>query len=178
LKLLNPFIVLLLLCPGANAALNEQPFPDIPFKVFNTFIEENFSSKVTLATILMLLFTLTENIDLLNLHPQQQNPQLSEEKRVHLSSWIKSLGREIQKKTTDKKFKTLFKKSDSLNSISENQIISTLGTKLNSLANVLGLNSFGSDGKLIQKLQPISKTEIQPILIICPLSSVCSDKKC
>ncbi len=46
------------------------------------------------------------------------------------------------------------------------------------MADVLGLNSFGSNGQLIQKLQPISKTEIEPILMICPLSSICSAKKC
>ena len=67
-QLLSPLIVVAFLCPGANAVQNEQPFPDISFKVFNTFIEENFSSKISLATVLMLLFTVNENTDLLNLH--------------------------------------------------------------------------------------------------------------
>ena len=126
----------------------------------------------------MLLFTITENTDLLNLHQRQQNPQLSDEKWVDLSSWIKSLAREVQKQTTRPKFKTLFKKSESLNLIFNNQIITKIGTKLNDLTDLLGLNSFGNDGQLIQKLLPISKKEIQPILMICPSSNVCSDKKC
>jgi len=79
---------------------------------------------------------------------------------VDLSSWIKSLAREVQKQTTRPKFKTLFKKSESLNLISNNQIITKIGTKLNDLTDLLGLNSFGNDGQLIQKLLPISKKEI------------------
>ena len=79
-------MVLIFLCPGVNALENEQAFPDIPFKLFNEFVAQNFSSKITLATVLMLFFTMTENTDLLNLHQCQQNPQLSDEKQVNLSS--------------------------------------------------------------------------------------------
>ena len=178
MQMLSPLMVLLFLCPGAFAMQKEHAFPDVTFKAFNAFVEQKFSSKITLTTVLMLLFTITENTDLLNLHQRQQNPQLSDEKRVDLSSWIKSLAREVQKQTTRPKFKTLFKKSESLNLISNNQIITKIGTKLNDLTDLLGLNSFGNDGQLIQKLLPISKKEIQPILMICPSSNVCSDKKC
>jgi len=178
LQMLGPFVVLVFLCPGVNAMQNEQAFPDISFKVFNDFIAQNFSSKITLATVLMLLFTTVENPDLLNLHQCQQNPQLSDEKRVNLSSWIKSLAREVQKQTPKPKFKTLFKQSENFKSMPESQIITNIGTKLNNFAGLLGLNSFGSDGRLIQRLLPISKKEIQAIMIICPPSIVCSDNKC
>jgi hypothetical protein len=179
LQLLSPLIVVIFLCPGANAVQNEQPFPDITFKVFNTFIEENFSSKISLATVLMLLFTINENTDLLNLHQRQQNPQLKGvEKRMELGAWIKSLAREIQLQTTDAKFKTFFKQSDGLKSLPDTEVITKLGTKLNNFANMLGLKAYGSDNKLIKKLRPISKTDIQPIIIICPPSFSCSDKKC
>jgi hypothetical protein len=46
----------------------ESPFPDIPFKSFSHFITENFSSKLSLSAALVILFSLTENSDLLNLH--------------------------------------------------------------------------------------------------------------
>ena len=94
--MLGPLMALMFLCPGANALQNEQPFPGISFKVFNEFIAHNFSSKITLATVLMLLFTTVENTDVLNLHQHQQNPQLSDEKRVNLSSWLKSLACEVE----------------------------------------------------------------------------------
>ncbi|KAF8816586.1 hypothetical protein BYT27DRAFT_7076963 [Phlegmacium glaucopus] len=153
---LSPLMVLMFLCPGVNAVKNEHAFPDITFKVFNNFVEHNFSSKITLSTVLMLLFTITENVDLLNLHQWQQNPQLADEKWVDLSSLIKSLACEVQKQTTEPKLKTLFKKSDNHRLIPNNQIITKLGTRLN----ILGPNSFGSDGKLVQKLLPISKKDI------------------
>ena len=72
----------------------------------------------------------------------------------------------------------MFKQSENLKSIPESQITTRVGTKLNDFADLLGLNSFGSDGKLIQRLQPISKKEIEPVMIICPPSNACSDKKC
>src|SRR6266508_6901389 len=50
--------------------------------------------------------------------------------------------------------------------------------KLNSFANLLGLNPFGSNGKLIQKLAPISNADIQPILVLCPTSYECMDNQC
>jgi hypothetical protein len=60
----------------------------------------------------------------------------------------------------------------------ENQIITNIGTKLNNFADLLGLNPYGSNGRIIQRLQPISKKEIHAIMIICPPSNVCSDIKC
>jgi len=94
-QMLNPFMVVMFMCPGTVAVQSEHAFPDIPFKAFNTFVEQNFSSKIMLTTVLMLLFTMTENTDLLNLHQRQQHPQLPDENKVDLSSWIKSLGREV-----------------------------------------------------------------------------------
>jgi len=71
LTLVFKVILLLFLCPGAFAMQKEHAFPDVTFKAFNAFIEQNFSSKITLTTVLMLLFTITENTDLLNLHQRQ-----------------------------------------------------------------------------------------------------------
>ena len=50
----------------------EHAFPDIAFKVFNDFVTTNFSSKVSLATVLLILFSMTENSELLSLHGCQQ----------------------------------------------------------------------------------------------------------
>ena len=128
-QMLNPLMVVMFICPGAVAVQSEHAFPDIPFKAFNTFVEQNFSSKIMLTTVLMLLFTITENTDLLNLHQQQQHLQLSDENKVNLSSWIKSLGCEVQKQTTGPKFKTQFKKSETLNLIPDNQVITIVAVQ-------------------------------------------------
>lgn len=153
-QVFSPSMVLIFLCPGVNAAPSEQPFPDISFKVFNTFIEQNFSSKISLATVLMLLFTVNENTDLLNLLQCQRNPQLKGiERQVDLSAWIKSLA-------------------------PDTEVINVLGTKIIGLTDVLCLKAYGDNGKLIKKLQLISKKDIQPIQIICPPSFNYSHKKC
>ena len=61
------------LLPTVMASSQDQtPFPDIPFHVFVNYVEKNFSTKVSLATVLTVLFTLTSNPDLLNLHARQQ----------------------------------------------------------------------------------------------------------
>jgi hypothetical protein len=61
--------------PGVSAAPVNMPFPNIPFYFFSKFILEQFGTSITLLTVLILLFSLTHNTDLLNLHGRQQNPQ-------------------------------------------------------------------------------------------------------
>src|ERR1700755_2626280 len=75
---------------GAVSA-DENPFPAISFRVMNDFATANFSSRISLATILMVLFTLTDNPDLLNLHTRQKNPDHKGEQKTHASGWMKSL---------------------------------------------------------------------------------------
>src|SRR6202789_705267 len=70
------------LMQGVAAQSIESPFPDIPFKLFSSFVKENFSSKITLSQVLLVLFTITDNTDLLYLHARQQNPEYSEENRT------------------------------------------------------------------------------------------------
>jgi hypothetical protein len=54
--------------PSVYAAQTESPFPDISFYDFNQIINSIFGPNISVATVLTLLFTLTENVDLLNLH--------------------------------------------------------------------------------------------------------------
>ena len=61
------------------AMSSEMPFPDISFNAFNKFVSKNFSSEISLSTVLLLLFTMTENPDLLNLHARQKHPQCTAE---------------------------------------------------------------------------------------------------
>ena len=69
------FIIALFLIPRVAAQGSETPFPDIPFKLFSSFVKENFSSKITLSQVLLVLFTITDNTDLLSLHARKQNSQ-------------------------------------------------------------------------------------------------------
>ena len=116
------------LCPTV-AASDVDHFPDIPFKVFSDFIGRNFSSKVSLATVLTVLFTLTSNTDLLNLHTHQQNPQNETENRQVITGWMSALSRALQEHLDDDT-KRLFHHSEN-NSIRQmNELPMQLGSSL------------------------------------------------
>jgi hypothetical protein len=74
-------IVLFTCIPGVVASgLHESPFPDITFKEFSDFIQLNFNSTISLSSVLVILFSLTENTQLLSLHGCQQKKRYKEEK--------------------------------------------------------------------------------------------------
>ena len=73
-----------------SAAPDHNPYSDITFQAFSQFVEQNFSSKVSLATVLVVLFTTTSNPDLLNLHARQQNPLQGEHGQT-ITGWMKAL---------------------------------------------------------------------------------------
>ena len=82
--------IILAFVPFVSAAPKIQPFPNLPFKVFSGFVEQTFGPHISLATVLLLLFTMTENPELLSLHARQQHPAEGENKTV-ASGWIHSL---------------------------------------------------------------------------------------
>ena len=66
-------IILVLVClPTVAAVHSEQKFPEILFEDFSKFIAQNFNSSISLSTVLMTLFTITNNPELLSLHAKDQ----------------------------------------------------------------------------------------------------------
>ena len=54
------FCMVILLClPTVAEASEQQSFPDIAFKIFDDFVSHHFSSRLSLATVLLVLFSLT-----------------------------------------------------------------------------------------------------------------------
>ena len=45
--------------PMVTVVPDEGQFPDISFKLFNQFVKENFSSRIMLSQVLLVLFTVT-----------------------------------------------------------------------------------------------------------------------
>src|ERR1700677_3128228 len=60
------FVLLVGLLPVVSAAPSNDPFPGITFIAFSEFVEQHFSSRISLTTVLVVLFTLTNNSDVLN----------------------------------------------------------------------------------------------------------------
>jgi len=168
------FIMVFLLMPGVAAQAEASPFPDIPFKLFSHFVKENFSSKITLSQVLLVLFTITDNPDLLSLHARQQNPEYPEEIRSLDSGWIRGLARALQEKMGDG-HKRLFKNTD--NSNPEHKI-TAIGEKLGELAKVLELYPYNKHGQFQGKLKPISHASIQAAQVICPNAVACETITC
>ena len=166
-------LLLLTLLPGVSA-LSERDFPDITFKVFNDFVNENFSSKVTLSTVLLVLFSLTDNPELLSLHAKQQNPTGKGENAVHVSGWMKALVRGLIERLGEKS-DTLLKKTQ--NTTGDLKIVA-IGDKLDHLSKLLDLYPYDDKGNFQGKLKPTSKDEFKPVLLICPNSAFCVTKSC
>ena len=166
-------LLFLILLPGVSAS-SERDFPDIPFKVFNDFVKDNFSSKVTLSTILLVLFSLTNNPELLSLHAKQQNPTAKGENAVHVSAWMKALVRALIERLGEKS-DTLLKKSQSNK---PDLKIVAIGDKLDQLSKLLDLYPYDDKGNFQGKLKPTSHEEFKPVMLICPNSSFCVTKAC
>jgi hypothetical protein len=94
-----------------TAASNVQPFPNIPFSVFSKFVEDNFISTVSLSTVLMVLFTVTENTDLLSLRFHQRSADHPTENSTSATSWIRCFGTALRKRLAEDNV-SLLKESD------------------------------------------------------------------
>jgi len=105
--LFGMLLLFMFFCPGVQAT--QGAFPNITFEVFSAFITDTFGPKISLSTVLMLLFTLNKNTDLLNMHSCSRNKQFDYEQIRSSSTWMNILSHSIQKNTTKKKMKSLFK---------------------------------------------------------------------
>jgi hypothetical protein len=168
-------LIILRYIPVTTALPDQDAFPDISFKLFSKLVTKQFSSEVTLATVLTVVFTLTNNSDLLNLHARQQHPQVHGETRQTLSGWIKSLARALQCKLSDDAESLL---KDTEDDLTPDQRTTAIAAKLDSISKVLGLDPFDQNGELVQILNPISEQAIEPAYIICPKSMTCETRDC
>ena len=133
----------------------ESPFPDVTFKDFSQFIGQHFSSKISLSTVLVILFSLTENPDLLNLHARQQYVQCEGENQIALSAWMKGFARAV-KKSIDQNQRKPLKMKNVAKVMDEEGEIAAFSFKLDALAKLLDLHPYNEHGELEDKLQPVS----------------------
>ncbi len=159
------------------AAKGEKPFPNVKFKVFSKFVEDNFSSTITLSTVLMILFTVTENVDLLNLHFRQRSGEGSGENSTAATGWIRCLGHALNVRLQETGSHML-KRSDLQSDASEEKFSIAIGLKVDSMARMLGLCPLNKDEKFRHKLKPVSYKAIEPLHLICPGAATCQTHSC
>lgn len=127
-------ILLLSIFPSVVASSGSSPFPKILFIDFSKFVSSNFGPSISLATALVLFFTITDNPELINLHARQQNPELSNENEVKLTGWIKSLSRSLLDHLGTQK-ESLFTSEDTVST--DLQQVIALSKKLDKFAKIL-----------------------------------------
>jgi len=174
---LSPFICCVLvatsLLPGVTAApRNMDAFPDVTFKAFSKFISNNFSSKISLASVLIILFTLTNNPDVLNLHTRQQIVKHPKETKKIITGWMNSLVRALQHQLgTDAARLLQHEEKQEYNS--EAKTTNAIALKLDAMITLLDLNPFNSKGDCKRKTCFIDDSVIQLAILIYPQSMEC-----
>jgi hypothetical protein len=131
-------------------------------------VESHFSSRISLAAVLVVLFTTTSNTDLFNLHARQQNPT-SDESGQPISGWIKALARVLDEKLGEDTHR-LFKKSENKSGLSDIRVQHEIAIKLDSLSKLLELYLYNAQHQQQKPLKPVSEKAIEPALVICPVS--------
>jgi len=162
--------------PMVTAIPDEAQFPNISFKLFSKFVQENFSSRITLSQVLLVLFTITDNHDLLNLHARQQNPMYFGENNSSKSGWLKCLARALQEKLEEDSTK-LFKGYQE-NQLTDKEKVDGITQKLDGLAKLLDLYPYDSNGQFQGKLKAVSYESIKAVQVICPHSNTCVTASC
>ncbi|KAF8058226.1 hypothetical protein FPV67DRAFT_1565621 [Lyophyllum atratum] len=167
-------LIWLAFLPCAAASGATTPFPDIPFAAFSDFVLTTFNPDISLATVLLVLFSLVENPDLLNLHARQKHPNQQNENRIVASGWLKSLSRALGDRLgVETGLLMLFK---------ENQMLSDswdtdLTMKLDGFSELLGLTPY-KQGVFSRQLRKVSQKSIEPVHVICPIDMTCMIPSC
>ena len=157
----------------ASAEPDFDNFPDVTFKVFSDFVQQQFAEDVSLVTVLIVLFSLTSNPDLLELHAWQQHSRVEGECRQSLSGWIKVLSQALQNQlgsATDTLMQVETENSES--------VITLLAGKLDALSKLLDLDPFLRHRSFKEKLHAVDEKDIAPVRIICPISLKCKTAAC
>ncbi|KAF8797515.1 hypothetical protein BYT27DRAFT_7125458, partial [Phlegmacium glaucopus] len=131
---------------------SQHDFPNISFRSFSHFISSTFHSDISLATVLFLLFSSTENTDLLNLHSRQQQQIYPSEKITKHTGWMSALVTALFDQLDEETASHLFLESEPKDD--HNRI---LGYKLDAMAQKLKLLPYTKSNQFKSKrVQPIS----------------------
>ncbi|KIJ94931.1 hypothetical protein K443DRAFT_109640, partial [Laccaria amethystina LaAM-08-1] len=155
--------------PTVAASSEQQSFPDITFKVFNDFVSQHFSSRVSLATVLLGLFSLTENPDLHNLHSRQKTSLLHGENKQSTSGWIKALACALTEQL-GRDTKTLFKHNTLSKDWSVDSVTDSIASKLDLMAELIDLIPVYTErsSRVKHKLTTVLHQKIAAIHVIYP----------
>ena len=163
--------------PTVLARGKERPFPDLSFREFSDFILENFSSRISLSTVLIILFSITENTQLLSLHAHQQKARYKEERSTTSTAWIRALTHPLRKRI-EQNGQHILKHHDSDPDMTDEQLTIAVAMRVDGLSKLLKLYPYDEAGQFTGKLNPVCHQDIEPIHVICPDAVVCETTTC
>ena len=160
-----------------------MPFPDISFGDFAQFIQLNFRDDISLATVLVLLFSLTENPQFLNLHGRRQHSKWNKEPGRQITSWITVFSQILLGIRLKETRAELFLPHDGIIALTPDapycdKSVAALSYKLDRMITPLKLNPFKSNGNLAHRRKTVSYKAIEPMHLICPGSYQCETSSC
>jgi hypothetical protein len=167
-------VVFMLFLPSVGAT-PATAFPDIPFATFSQLIQDQFGPHIKLTTVLIILFSLTSNTDLLNLHARQKHPSEEREITQRVSGWMKAFVWSLQDHLGNTITDTLFKPSDNMLGLSRDARITNIGRKMDSLVDTLQLTPYAG-GRQRAWLGRIPG--ITPVRLLCPNTAECLTPHC
>ena len=173
-------VLWLLSCiPGVAASgLGERPFPDITFQEFSNFIKLNLNSEISLSSVLVILMSLVENVQLLSVHGRQQKKRYSGERSTTATAWIRVLARSLRERLESDDTPPILHEDDLTDEMENEQITVAVAMKLDAMAKLLNFSPYNNAGKFTGKMKPVSHKGIEPIHIICPNAVVCKTATC
>jgi hypothetical protein len=155
--------------------LGNQDFPDITFLDFSDFITSNFGSTISLQAVLIMLFSVLENPDLMALHARQQFKFVRGEQGRKFTQWITTFTELLAARLNQDcgelvgPFKSTERRSDTA--------VERLSIRIQDLAKLLDRYPY-SDTGTHTNITPYSNDAIEPIHIICPPSNECETVTC
>ena len=153
---------------------SQRDFPNISFQSFSPFISSTFHHDISLETVLFLLFSLTENTDLLNLHSRQQQKLYPSERGKLFTGWMIALVNALHDHLDEETTSHLFLISDQ-----EYDRDKLLGDKLHNMAQKLKLLPYTKSNQFKPKrVEPISHERIKPVHLLCPRTFTCTTANC
>ncbi|KAH6918847.1 hypothetical protein BKA70DRAFT_1416842 [Coprinopsis sp. MPI-PUGE-AT-0042] len=141
-----------------------SPYPDIPFSTFSAFILSTFDPKISLASVMIILSSVLENPELLNLHFRRILPLVGREQGS--TAWMEHFASRLAKRFPAKT-PLLPRRSET-----------TLSTSLVNLAKLLHLNPYDKYDLLVNKCKPIDLSSVEPSLAIVSKSYECQNQHC
>ncbi|KAF6741030.1 hypothetical protein DFP72DRAFT_835535 [Ephemerocybe angulata] len=148
-------------------AVPTEPIPDIPFSTFSKVVLQSFHKDISLATVLVILFSILENPSIFDHHARHKFKRMGKENRTHHNGWISSFSRALLDRCVGGGRAILGI------DIEGSTEVASVTDAVDSLAALLKFQTYDTKGQRIRDLYPLQWESIDPVYLIVPSSPEC-----